>query len=82
MPIMMLVVCRKRELDTLVDEYGDWQPEGVQVKLYGITTKAHDGFILLEWSKPIPERFLSALGKDEDILDSLTYDASFPPGAV
>jgi hypothetical protein len=82
MPIMMLVLCRKRELDTIVDEFGDWQGEGVQVKLYGITAKAHDGFILLEWSKPIPERFSTKLEKDGDILDSLTYDASFPPGAV
>jgi hypothetical protein len=82
MPIMMLVVCAKRGLDTIVDEFGDWQPEGVQVKLYGVTEKAHDGFLLLEWSKPIPERFSSQLEKDGDILDFLTYDASFPPEAV
>ena len=82
MPIMMLVVCRKRELNAIVDEFGDWQGEGVQVKLYGLTAKAQDGFILLEWSTPIPERFEAKLKGDEDITDVLTYDTSFPPEAV
>jgi hypothetical protein len=79
MPIMMLVVCVKRELDAIVDELGDWQVEGVQVKLYGITTKAHDGFVLLEWSQPIPEHFTSKLQHDEDITDVLTFDSLFHP---
>jgi hypothetical protein len=79
MPIMMLVVCRKRELNAIVDEFGDWQGEGVQVKLYGLTAKAHDGFILLEWSKPIPERFDAKLKSDEDITDVLTFDSLFHP---
>jgi hypothetical protein len=79
MPIMMLVVCRKRELNAIVDEFGDWQGEGVQVKLYGLTAKAQDGFLLLEWSMPIPERFDAKLKEDEDIIDSLTFDALFHP---
>jgi hypothetical protein len=82
MPTMMLIVCVKRELDTIVDEFGDWQGEGVQVKLYGITEKAHDGFLLLEWSKPIPERFAAKLKEDEDIIDSLTFDSLFHPVSV
>jgi hypothetical protein len=79
MPIMMLVVCRKRELNAIVDEFGDWQGEGVQVKLYGLTAKAQDGFILLEWSKPVPERFDAKLKGDEDIIDVLTFDSLFHP---
>jgi hypothetical protein len=76
-PIILLVLCPKRALNAIVDELEDWKQEGVQVKLYGITPKAHDGFILMEWSKPIPESFQTKLQVDDDILDYLTIDAAF-----
>ncbi len=74
MATMMLVVCVKRELKAIVEEFEDWQGDGIQVKLYGITEKAQDGFVLLEWNKPIPDSFSSKLKRDEDILDVLTFD--------
>ncbi|HYU71571.1 MAG TPA: hypothetical protein VEL31_02730 [Ktedonobacteraceae bacterium] len=79
MPTMMLIVCVKRELDSLVEEFEDWRDDGMQAKLYGITEKAQDGFILLEWSTPIPDHFTSKLKRDEDILDVLTFDSLFHP---
>jgi hypothetical protein len=79
MPTMMLIVCVKRELDTIVEEFEDWRSAGVQVKLYGITEKASEGFVLLEWSQPIPEYFFHKLKNDEDILDVLTFDPLFRP---
>lgn len=80
MSIMMLIICRKRELNALVDEFEDWRETGgMQVKLYGITEKAQDGFILLEWSTPIPDYFRSKLTRDEDILDVFTFDPLFRP---
>jgi hypothetical protein len=77
LPILILVLCSKRALNAIVDELDDWKQEGAQVKLYGITPKAQDGFILIEWSKPIPESFQTKLQVDDDILDYLTVDASF-----
>jgi hypothetical protein len=79
MPIMMLVVCVKRELDAIVDEFEDWRETGMQVKLYGITEKASEGFILLEWRTPIPDYFTNKLTRDEDVLDVLTFDPLFRP---
>lgn len=69
----MLVLCSKRYLETIVEEFEDWQDEGIKVALYSITPKANGGFVLISWSKPIPEIFHTKLKKDEDILDYLTY---------
>jgi hypothetical protein len=82
MPIIMLVVCRKRELDAIVEEWSDRQRTGVQVKLYGVTEKAQDGFLLIEWSASVPELWMNMLKRDEDVLDVLTYDTSFQPVPV
>jgi hypothetical protein len=79
MPIMMLVMCRKRELNAIVEEFEDWRETGMLVKLYGITEKAQDGFLLLEWNTPIPDYFTSKLTRDEDVLDVLTFDPLFRP---
>jgi hypothetical protein len=79
MPIMMLVVCRKRALETIVEEWSERRQTGVQVRLYGLTEKAQDGFLLVEWSAPVPELLMNMLKRDEDILDVLTFDASFQP---
>jgi len=72
--MIMFVSCFKRMLNAIVDEFGDWKQEGAEVRLYGITAKADDGFILLAWNKPIPQQFLDKLNDDEDILDYLIYE--------
>jgi hypothetical protein len=69
----------KRELETLVEEWSDRQQTGVQVRLYGLTKKASEGFLLIEWSAPVPELFMSMLKGDEDVLDVLTFDPLFRP---
>ncbi len=75
---LMLVHCRKRELKALVEELDDLaQDTGFHILLYGITAKANNGFILLAWSEPIPERFYQKLKRDEGITDYLIYEA--PP---
>ncbi len=74
-PLMMLVLCAKRALDALVEEFEDWQDNDVQVRLYGITEKAQDGFLLLIWKEPVPESFLSRLKHDNEVLDVLAFEA-------
>ena len=82
MPLMMLVLCEKRELDKIVEEYTDWQSEGVlQVKLYGTTEKTGDGFVLVAWNTFIPEYVWAKLKQDSDVLDVLTFAPSFLPAA-
>lgn len=77
-PITLFILCRKRQLQAIVDEYEDWQGEGVTIKLYGVTKKTHDGFIVLEWQRPLTERFETNLKADEDIIDYLVFDATSP----
>lgn len=79
MMTMMLVLCSKREVQAIADEFEDWKAEGegLEVRLYGTTAKANDGFILLAWNKPIPQKFFDKLSKDEDIFDYVTVGASF-----
>lgn len=79
---VMMLTCFKQQLHALVDELGDWEGEGVQIKHYGITSKTKDGFILLEWNCPVPERFHYKLKQDEDVIDYLVYDASSQSIAV
>jgi hypothetical protein len=74
-PLMMLVICAKRALNALVEECEDWQGKDVQVRLYGITQKAQDGFLLLIWKEPVPESFLSRLTHDDTVLDVLSFEA-------
>ncbi len=75
-PKMMLVTCYKRYVESFVSEFGDWAPEGAEVKLFGYTNKISEGFVLLQWNEPIPPRFFKKLKEDSDVIDYLTYDAS------
>ncbi|HLG65983.1 MAG TPA: hypothetical protein VKY19_28965 [Ktedonosporobacter sp.] len=79
MMTMMLILCSNRQVRAIADEFEDWKAEGagLEVRLYGTTAKAGDGFLLLAWSKPIPQKFFDKLRKDEDILDYVTVGASF-----
>jgi hypothetical protein len=77
----LLVLCDKRQVQTIVEEFEDWnKEEGLEVKvvLYGITQKAHDGFVLLELKKPLPEGVYINLVTDDDILDYVQYNPVEP----
>ena len=70
---IMLILCKQRELDPLVDELEDWKEEGAHPFMHGITAKAQQGFIFLEWGKPIPQRFHQKLRDDADVIDYFTF---------
>ena len=71
----LTILCEVRDLEALVDTFGDWKEEGGKILLYGATEKANDGFILMQWSKPIPEGFKQRqLHEEESILDFFTDD--------
>ena len=73
---IMLILCKSRERESILDELEDWKGEGAQVFLSGITNKTNDGFIFLEWGKPIPETFHQKLRGDEDIIDYLVIGSN------
>jgi len=68
---LLLVLCEKRHLETIVQEFEDWKQEGraLAIVCYGITQKANDGFLLLEVQPPLPEGVYTNLVLDEGIVD-------------
>jgi hypothetical protein len=76
---LVFILCVKRQLESLVDEMQDWKEEGANVFLYGVTDKANEGFIILEWGKPVPERFSKKLREDPDIVDFVVFGKNIPP---
>ena len=68
---LLLVLCGKRHLETIVQEFEDWKQEGraLTIVCYGITQKANDGFLLLEVPQPLPEGVYTNLVLDEEIVD-------------
>ena len=73
----LTILCDARELEALVDTFGDWREEGGNILLYGATEKTKDGFIVMQWSKPIPEGFKQQQLKEDDaILDFFTEDTT------
>ena len=70
----MIVICRKKDLHSIVDELTDWKGEGVELAIYSTTEKTHQGFIFITWNKPISERFITKLKNDSDFLDYFTVD--------
>lgn len=77
----LLVLCDKRQVHTIVEEFEDWkQKPGVDLSilLYGITHKANDGFVLLELNQPLPEGVYTNLVLDEDIVDYVLCTFSAP----
>lgn len=71
---IMLILCKHQELDALVDELDDWKDAGANTFMHGITAKAEQGLIFLEWGKPIPQPFYDKLQKDEDVIDYFTFN--------
>jgi hypothetical protein len=70
MPIIMLVLCRKRELNAIVEEFGDWQGEGVQVKLSVSPPKPMMG--LSSWNGASPS-LNTLMPSSKGMRISLTY---------
>lgn len=77
-PVIMIVFCLKREVHTIVYEYMDWHKEGLKVLFHSVTNKGKDAFIMLQWTKPIPEQFIRNLLEDDDIMDYLIFDNLLP----
>jgi hypothetical protein len=77
-PTIMIVFTLKREVHTIVEEYQDWSEEGLSVKFHSVTAKCKDAFIFIEWSKPIPERFIRKLLEDNDVSDYLIFNHPLP----
>lgn len=78
---MLLIVCDKRHVETIMQEFEDWNlNEGVEINvvLHGITQKAHDGFVLLELKTPLPEGVYTNLVLDDDIYDYIQYNPLTP----
>ncbi len=75
---MLFVTCTRRQLNTIVEEWTDWFDAygGAKIALYGVTELEKVGFILLQWSQPIPESFIQRLRTDDDIIDYVPYDAA------
>jgi hypothetical protein len=65
----LLILCGKRSLDSFVDELDDWKEEGATTLLHGITGKTGDGFLIVQWDKPVPSRFRQKLREDEEVND-------------
>ena len=76
---MLFLLCHKRQLNAIVDEMQDWKTEGATIFLYGITNKASYGFVILEWSTPVPESFHEKLRRDHDIIDYLVIGKPLSP---
>ena|SRR5579859_3345420 len=77
---LMLIICRYRHLDAIVEEVGDWcKEDGGKILLYGLSEKARDGFLLTCWTGPLPtllrEKFVT---HDRDIFDVITYEENLP----
>ncbi len=75
----LVIVCQRRELDTLLDALEDWKGQG-DITLYGSTPKERDGFIVMHWTQPVPVAFQEKqLKADRGIIDYVIYDVSAPP---
>jgi hypothetical protein len=76
---LILIICKSREREAILDELEDWKGKGATILLSGITNKANDGFIFLKWDKPVPELFHLKMKEDGDILDYIAFGKNVPP---
>ena len=72
----LFILCAKRSLDSFVDELDDWKEEGATTLFHGITHKASDGFLIVQWDKPVPPRFRQKLREDEEVIGFFTVTDS------
>jgi hypothetical protein len=82
---LLMILCDKRQVQTIVEEFEDWKLKpGIELSilLYGITQKANDGFILLELEKPLPEGVYTNLVVDDDIVDYVLCTLSSPTTTI
>ena len=69
---VIYLTCPPRETQELMQELEEWffdTPQAVKVLRYGITDKAHDGFLFLRLQGLTPEKFRAKLQKDTGIFD-------------
>lgn len=69
---LLILNCPPRVAKDLTYELMDKLEEAhvsAQTLLYGITTKAHDGFVILQCSQSFPGDFIQRIHKDEEITD-------------
>ena len=68
---LMIVLCASRYVKHIFDELTDWfeAEGGAEILLYGTTMKAQQGFLLVNWTAPVPDRFLKKLHTDSDMTD-------------
>jgi hypothetical protein len=81
----LLVVCQKRQLETVMQQFEDWNvKQGIEVTmiLYGTMQKSNDGFVLFALNKPLPEGVYLNLELDPDIVDFVHYPATPPPTEI
>ncbi len=74
---LMIILCSSRYLRHIVDEFTDWfeAEGGAEILLYGTTMKERQGFLLVNWTAPIPERFIKKLQTDSDMTDFVVCSA-------
>ena len=69
---VLYLTCPPRSARSLVDELMDELAAAhVQARVlkYGVTTKAHDGFILIASPQEFPRAFVERLQQDDEITD-------------
>jgi hypothetical protein len=72
---LLYISCRKRVESVLIDELTDkFTERGIATRVlgYGITPKAHDGFLLFLFPDGVPHDLCPSFMKDEDIRDYVT----------
>ena len=75
----LLILCHRRELQPLLEALEDWKEEATIV-LYGYTSMAREGFILMHWNHLIPLGFQDKqLKADPGIIDYVVYDVLAHP---
>jgi hypothetical protein len=75
---IVLILCPKRHVDSLLDELGDWYEEGARILLSGVTDKVYQGFVYVRWDQPMPDAFKNKLRTDASIEDYFTLATIVP----
>ena len=71
MHILFLFI-KKQAMKAMLDELADWQTEGCTVVISGdLEKRPDDGFIILNWDRPLPATFRKKFEVDTDIIDHI-----------
>lgn len=68
---LLIINCPPRIVENLTDELMDDLKEAHVTAeiLYGISSKAHDGFVILFSAQRFPSNFIESINQDEEISD-------------